>query len=66
VKLSEVCEYSAKQSNTAICSLCKSAIVTKGENRSNILAYLWVHHPLKHIEVWTAMKCAKHKCSESK
>ena len=56
---SDVCEYSAKRSNTAICSLCKSVVVAKGGNTSNLLAHLRVHHPTKHAEARIAMKRAK-------
>ena len=48
---SDVCEYSAKRSGSAICSLCKSVVIAKGENTSNLLAHLRVHHPSKLAEV---------------
>ena len=61
---SDVCEYSAKQSNRAICSLCKSVVIAKGGNTSNLLAHLRVHHPSKLAEVRTAMKRVKHGSQE--
>ena len=56
---SYVCEYSAKRSGRAICSLCKSVSIAKGGNTSNLLANLRVHHPSKFAEVRTTMKHLK-------
>ena len=61
---SDVCEYSAKRSDRAICLLCKSVVIAKGGNTLNLLAYLRVHHPSKFAEVQTAMKRVKRGSQE--
>ena len=61
---SKVSEYSSKQSDTAVCSLCKSVVVVKGRYISNLPTHLRIHHPLKHTEIRTALKQAKCGCSE--